>query len=101
RGSRPLDEAIDHLLFAGLLERDGELVAVDFHDVAVTEFLVKHPVVQRKFRGGASGFRDQFALDHHRAAFAARGAAGIAPRGKWRLALVKAAAGLSVPTALA
>jgi hypothetical protein len=41
--SRPLHEAIDHLLLAGLFEGDGERVAADFHHMAVAEFLVKHP----------------------------------------------------------
>jgi hypothetical protein len=42
--SRPLYEAIDHLLRPGLFEGDGELVAVHLHHMAVAEFLVKHPV---------------------------------------------------------
>src|SRR6202795_2693969 len=79
-GSDPLDETVDHLFLAGLLKGDGELVAVDLHHLAVAEFLVKHPVVQGKFRNGAGGFRDQLALDHHRSALAAREAAGIAAR---------------------
>ena len=40
-GLHPLHEAINHLLLPRLVERDGELVAVDPHDVAVAEFLVK------------------------------------------------------------
>jgi hypothetical protein len=44
---RPLDKTIDHLLLAGLLERDGELVAVDLHHLAVAEFLVEHAVGQK------------------------------------------------------
>ena len=44
--SNPLDETIDHLLLAGLLERNCQLVAVDLHHVAVAEFLVKHAVVE-------------------------------------------------------
>src|SRR5437899_9316109 len=67
-GSHPLHETIDHLLLAGLLEGDGELVAVDLHHLAIAELLVKHPVVQRKLRNGAGGFRDQLAFDGHRAA---------------------------------
>src|SRR5882757_6327019 len=83
----PLHKTIDHLLLAGLLEGNGELVAVDLDHVAVAEFLVKHAVVEREFGNRASGFRDQFALDHHRPALgtgetAARFAArrGIAAR---------------------
>src|SRR3954451_15663130 len=71
----PLHETIDHLLLAGLLERDRQLVAVDLHHVAVAEFLVKHAVVEREFRNGAGGFRDQFAFDDHRAALVAGEAA--------------------------
>src|SRR5215211_4937561 len=78
----PLDKTIDHLLLAGLLERNRQLVAVDLHHVAVAEFLVKHAVVERELRNRAGGFRDQLAFDHHRAAFVAREAAreGIAAR---------------------
>src|SRR5215211_6593193 len=78
----PLHETIDHLLLAGLLERDRQLVAVDLHHVAIAEFLVKHAVVERELRNRAGGFRDQLAFDHHRAAFVAREAAreGIAAR---------------------
>src|SRR5438105_7879828 len=79
----PLHETIDHLLLAGLFERDRQLVAVDLHYVAVAEFLVKHAVVEREFRNGTGGFCDQFAFDHDRAALVARKAAaweGIAAR---------------------
>jgi hypothetical protein len=41
-GSHPLDEAVHHALFAGLVEPDGQLVAVDGDDVA--EYLVAHAV---------------------------------------------------------
>src|SRR6185369_16025170 len=83
RALRPLHETIDHLLLAGLLECDRQLVTVDLHHVAVAEFLVKHAVVEREFRNRAGGFRDQLAFDHHRAALVAREAAareGIAAR---------------------
>src|SRR5882757_3430211 len=77
RCSHPLHETVDHLFLAGLFERDGELVAVDLDHLAVAEFLVEHAVVQGKFRGGAGGFRDQLALDGHRAALVAgKSAAG-------------------------
>src|SRR5260370_39412369 len=62
---RPLHKTIDHLLLAGLLERDGELVAVDLDHVTVAEFLVKDAVVEREFRSGPGGFGHQFAFDHH------------------------------------
>src|SRR6478736_9192504 len=74
--SNPLHETIDHLLLAGLLERDRQLVAVDLHHVAIAEFLVKYAVVEREFGNGAGGFCDQFAFDHHRAALVAREADG-------------------------
>src|SRR4029077_1476915 len=76
--SRPLDKAVDHLLLAGLVEGDGELVAVDLDDMAVAEFLVEHAVVEGKFRHRAGGFRDQLALDGQGRAFVAREAAEIA-----------------------
>ena len=68
----PLDETIDHLLLAGLLKRDGELVAVDLHHIAIAEFLVEDAVVKLKLRMGAGGFRHQLAFDGHRRALAAR-----------------------------
>src|ERR1700730_11975265 len=91
----PLHETIDHLFLAGLLARDGELVAVDLHHMAVAEFLVEHAVIDREFRSRAGRFRDQFAFDGHRRALAARKAAGegIAARaGERRLLLVEAVA---------
>ncbi len=39
--SDPLDEAVDHLLAAGLLEVDGQFVAVDSGDASVTELLME------------------------------------------------------------
>src|ERR1700730_10329518 len=68
----PLHETIDHLFLAGLLEGDGELVAVDLHHMAVAEFLVEHAVIEREFRNRAGRFRDQFAFDGHWRALAAR-----------------------------
>src|SRR5262245_6995803 len=62
--SHPLHKTVDHLLLAGLLEGDGELVAVDLHDMAVAEFLVEDAVVQGEF-GNRGGFRHQLTLDHH------------------------------------
>src|SRR3569833_2273477 len=44
--SHPLHEAVDDLLFAGLVESDGQLVAVDLHHVTVTELLVEDAVIQ-------------------------------------------------------
>src|SRR5215207_755826 len=71
----PLHKTIDHLLLAGLLERDRQLVAVDLHHVAVAELLVKHAVVECELRNRAGGFCHQFAFDHHRAVLVAREAA--------------------------
>ena len=42
--SRPLHERIHHALFAGFVELDGQLVAVDLADSAVAEFLVEDAV---------------------------------------------------------
>src|ERR1700712_4076534 len=99
-GLNPLHETIDHLLLAGFLERDRQLVAVDFHNVAVAELLVKHAVVEREFGNGAGGFRDQFALDDHWAALVARKT--VAARAAvGRLGFVEAAARLSATAAAA
>src|SRR5688572_17860515 len=38
----PLDEAVENALLAGLVEIDGELVAVDPGYAAIAELLVKH-----------------------------------------------------------
>src|SRR5579864_2786073 len=103
RLSRPLDKTVDHLLLAGFVEGDGELVAVDLDDMAVAEFLVEHAIVQRKFRHRAGGFGDQLALDRHRGPLVARKArAELAlPAGEGRGILVEAAPGLAAPAAAA
>src|SRR5436305_350827 len=77
--SHPLHKTVDHLFLAGLLERDGELVAIDLHHLAVAELLVKHAVIEREFGNRAGGFRDQFAFDGHRRALGAGEAACGAP----------------------
>ena len=64
--SHPLHKTIHHALLAGLVEMDGQLVAVDGGDVAVAEFQVKHALADREIRGRAGGFGDQFAFDNHR-----------------------------------
>jgi hypothetical protein len=50
RGERsplnPLHETIHHALFAGLVEGNGQLVAVDGGDVAVAEFQVENAVAE-------------------------------------------------------
>src|SRR5687768_7544972 len=77
-----LDEAVEHLLLAGLVEVDGELVAFDGRDVAVAEFLVEHPVAELEGGGRVgNGFRDQLALDGarlHRGAPGAVAGVGLA-----------------------
>ena len=70
-GSRPLDEAVDDLLLAGLVEGDGQLVAIDPDHFAIAELLVKHAVAEREFGGCSGGLRDQLALDRQRPAFVA------------------------------
>src|SRR5579864_6620973 len=61
--SHPRHETIHHLLLAGAVEGDGELVAFDMDDVAVAEFLVEHAVADREGRDGAGRFRHELALD--------------------------------------
>src|SRR4030067_377765 len=53
--SHPLDEAVDHLFLPGLVEIDGELVAVDLHHMAIAELLVEdaHPDREARALGGA------------------------------------------------
>src|SRR5262249_7195979 len=73
---------IHHLLLARLVERDGELVAVNHDDVAVAEFLMKHPVADGELGGRAGRLGDQLALDGERAGAAGGGgAAPAAPTG--------------------
>src|SRR5579871_6983436 len=89
---RPLHKAIDHLLLASLVEGDGELVAVDFHHMAVAEFLVEDAVVEGEFRHRAGGFCHQLALDGQGTApVAGKAAAETAAGGERRLLLVEAA----------
>ena len=47
-GSHLLHKTIHHALFAGVVELDGQLVAVHGGDVAVAEFLVKHALADRE-----------------------------------------------------
>jgi hypothetical protein len=42
--SHPLHKTIHHALFAGPVELDGQLVAIDGGDVAVAEFLLEDAV---------------------------------------------------------
>src|ERR1700750_1492543 len=63
QGSHPLHKTIHHPLFAGLVEADGELVAVDGGDVAVAEFQVEDAVADAEGGRGAGGFPDECAFD--------------------------------------
>ena len=54
-GSNALDEAIHHALLAGLVERNGELVAFDRDHVSVAEFHVKDAVADASKRIRAAG----------------------------------------------
>jgi hypothetical protein len=52
RNSGPLDETVDHFLLAGLLESDGELVAVDPKDSTLSlatticiDLCAQHPAI--------------------------------------------------------
>ena len=69
--SHPLNKTIHHPLFAGLVEADGQLVAVHGGDVAVAEFQVKHALADGEVRRRAGGFGDQFAFDGERGGGAA------------------------------
>src|SRR6202049_3727966 len=66
--SRALHVGIHHALLAGLVERHGELVAVDRDDVAVAEFQVKHPLADVIGRYRGVRFRDELAFDRQRLA---------------------------------
>src|SRR5262245_37580070 len=79
--SHPPHKTIHHLLLTGLVERDGELVAVDHDDVAVAELLVEHAIADRKLGSRAGRLGDQLALDGERAGAAGAGGAGHAPDG--------------------
>ena len=61
--SNPLHETIHHALFAGFVEGNGQLVAVDGDDVAVAEFLVEDAVAGREGRHRTGRFGDEFAFD--------------------------------------
>src|ERR1700747_1352269 len=100
RPLRPLHKAVHHLLLAGLVEDDGEFVAVDLHHTAVAEFLVEDAVVERELRHCAGGFCHQLALDSEGAAsVAGKAAAKAAARGEGRLLFVKAALVAALPAA--
>src|SRR5262245_48484393 len=66
--SSPRQERRDDALFAGLVEIDGQFVAVDGADAAVAEFLVKHALATAVGFGGWVGGGDQFGLRFDRGA---------------------------------
>jgi hypothetical protein len=78
RPSRPLHETIHHALLAGLVELNGQLVAVDGGDVAVAEFLMEDAVAEGEGGDGAGRFGDQLALDGERQAAGAGTARALA-----------------------
>src|SRR5581483_11058781 len=59
-------EAVHNALAAGLVEVDGELVAVDLGDMAVAELLVEDALAQLEARARGRGGGHQLALDGHR-----------------------------------
>src|SRR5215470_679607 len=75
---------VSHLLLAGLVELDRQLVAVDHDHVAVAELLVKHAVAHGKLGAGAGRLGDQLALDGERAGAAGAGEAAHALDGRAR-----------------
>jgi hypothetical protein len=62
RNSGPLDETVDHLLLAGLLEGDGELVAVDPKDSTLSrappticiDLCAQHPAIPPEIGAASS-----------------------------------------------
>src|SRR5712675_1924211 len=74
----PLHETIHHALLAGLVELDGELVAVDRDHVAVAELDVEDAVADLVSGYGAGRLGDQFAFDGERTA-AASARSGATP----------------------
>src|SRR5579871_3711790 len=98
---RPLHKAIDHLLLASLVEGDGELVAIDFHHMAVAEFLVEDAVVEGKFRHRAGGFRHQLALNRQRRSLLARKGRKLVARRIGGLVLIESAPGLPLAASVA
>src|SRR5688572_4533668 len=64
--ARPIDEAVEHALLARLVEVDGELVAVDAHDAAIAEFLMKHAIARGEACRGFRIARHELALDDAR-----------------------------------
>src|SRR5207237_1091425 len=60
--------AVYHAFFAGLVERDGELVAVDMRHIAVAELLMKDAVAGSEGGDRPGRFGNEFALDGERGA---------------------------------
>src|SRR5262249_7812105 len=90
-------ETVDDLLLAGLVEGDGELVAVDLDHVAIAEFLVEDAVIERELGRRSRRLGNQLALDRHRTVPARKAAAEVGRERRSPLpkAAASAAAGLS------
>src|SRR5215470_15711447 len=84
KGSHLPDKTIHHLLLAGLVELDRELVAVDHDHVTVAELLVKHAVTDRELRARSGRLGNQLALDGERAGTSRAGEAAHALDGRAR-----------------
>ena len=85
------DKTIEDLFFAGLVEGDGELVAVDAGDLAIAELVVKDSATDRERRLRAGALGDQFTFDGGRPA--RRTASYVAPCGGFRLGTGTSAGG--------
>src|SRR5687767_6995391 len=59
----PRHKAVQHPLLAGLVEVDGELVALHGDDLPVAELLVEHPLAARVAAAPACRGGDQLRLD--------------------------------------
>src|SRR5687767_317841 len=64
--SRPLDEAVEDAFLAGLVEVDGELVAVHPDDLAIAEFLVENALARGEGAGTLGIARHELALNDAR-----------------------------------
>src|SRR5438128_2031946 len=73
RASPLAHKTVEHLLLAGLLEIDAQLVALDLLDAAVAELQVEHPFTDAVLAAAAivGGAGDEVAVDGQRAAAAA------------------------------
>src|SRR5689334_15181620 len=70
-GSGRFDEVLDHAFLARFFEIDRELVAVDFRNPAITEFLMEDALAQLEAQTRRAGLVDRLAVDRDRPALAA------------------------------